>query len=325
MSEQDPSIEEMKAMMDGAPTPEKKEEPPASPQETPPVDETPKADSGTAEKKFAPKEKSEGPKGYQDRINKLVWKNHEAERQAEKAKREADELRQKLSALETQAPGKPEPKPATSFSDAEPQLVEHDPDKYETYQEYLKAQAVANAQYAKDMTAWQFRKDRAEFSAQEAERQAQTAKQSEATATEQRVQEAKVKWVDTYAKAVAVNPNIADAVIGPAGKFFDDIGLSERIMRSELGPEVILYAQEHPEDTLAVARTGDVNVVREYIAKIEGQLELQKKFSLTTESKTLPPPVSISGGSAPVASTVDLSDKNLSIDEWIKEARRQLS
>jgi len=331
----DLSIENMRNALEGkeivVPTEEAKIEAPASqevvPDETDTGSGTVEEEKPSEEKKFAPKEKEDIPEGLQKRINKATWEKHEAQRKAQEAERKAEDLARKLAEKE-QAPGKPEDKPATSFSEAEPQLSELDPDSFDTYQAYLTAQAKENAKFARESAAWETRRLRAEYEAQAVEQRKAQEQQEAAKTAATKHTELQKSWDTKVTEAVAANPKIAEAVNGDAGKFLTDAGMADRIMSSELGPEVVLYVQEHAEETMAVANTGDPLIVRDYISKIEGMLSLQKKVSTgnkLTAPREIPPPIVPVGGGQQPARGIDINDEKTSMADWSKEFRRLLT
>ncbi len=270
-----------------------------------------------SKKQFEPKE-GEVPEGVQKRINKAIWEKHEAERRAQEAQREAEDLKRKL-AEKDQASGKPAAaeaaaKPAAGFAEPEPKE-----DDFESYGAYTKA-----------LSSWQYRKDAFE------DRQARAAEEAKAKAEDAKRQAAEAgqklttDWNQRVAKVAESNPAIGPA-IEQVGPFVTQAGQADLIMQSEVGPEIVLYMHEHAEETLGVAKTGSEVQLARYIGRIEAKLLAQKEGSAPapkqkTEpvNKPLPEPIAPVGGKNSPPAAIDLNDPKISQKDFREEFDRQL-
>lgn len=357
--QKEPTIAELKGMLssDGPvipqpketapPEPEKKEAavvstPPASPAENklePPKGDKPESASGADEKKEAqeskPEEKPEDkkgkfepkdedlPEGVQKRINKAIWEKHNAERLAEQARNEAAELRKQLE-LKDQAPGKPAPapeaaKPATQFqfNEPEPQRVKVSQDDYDTIEEYLDAQSDQDTQFHDAHAQWAVKKTQYEAfmrNRQQEQLRQQTEMQS--------------NWQQKIATLLPTDKGLETA-IGNVGPLLSAAQLDHLIMQSDVGPEVLKYMDEHGEDTMAVAKTGNRERLASYVGRIEGII-LSSKPKATpipkpeTPTPELPEPPRVAGGQTNASKGIDLNDPKISMSDFAREARRQL-
>ncbi len=326
---------------DPAPPPEPpaEVENPATPEpqktsDTPAQDETqpaPGADTaketqepkGDEKPKFAPKDNL--PKGVQKVIDKAKWEQHEAERKAEAAEREAEELRQRLEAIQAPAkpaseePPKPEEKPSPTkpaFQFDEPKPQAPNKDDFELIDDLL----VANQKYAEELAEWSAKKAVAESNFQAAER----AKQATAQRAFQQAHEVWTKRVDEVAKT---NPVIQEA-IKEVGPFLTSAGQQALIMKSEVGPDILLYLKEHPDETMAMARMGHPTPIAYALGRIEQKILASKQAPNpkpeTPPDEELTPPPKVAGGQTAAPKAVDLNDPELSTADWQSEVKRQL-
>jgi len=338
------SIEEMRGMLtDEAPAaqPEKPAEAaqPASPEPVQPeaaaagVTDESASGAGTQEtqepkeedKKFAPKE--DVPKGVQKRIDKAVYEKHEAERQADAAKREAEELRKQLEQF--QAPGKPAPAPTEAakpapfqYAEAEPRKPKVSQDDYETIDEYLDARDAALSQYNDEHALWVIRKDQAETAA----RQQREARDREYAETQAKLAQT---WTANVQKTAEKRPELIQVLNGPVGKWIGETAqlgdVADMIRRSPVGPEIVLYMSDHPDETMEVAKTGNAMEVAAYAGKIQAEILSPKAPKPTPDRLSeLPPPPSVAGGQASPMRGIDLNDPKTSMEDWGNELRRQL-
>lgn len=321
------------AAADSTPAPEvKAADQPASPSE--PAEAAPEGDkqqsaSGAdgspetqeqkdkGEKKFTPKD-PDVPAGVQKRIDKAIWEKHEAERKAEAAAREAEELRKRLEEKDqatgkpASEPSKPPEKPVFQYAEAEPKAPAQD--DYETIEEYLQA----HAQYARDLSSWQYRRDKA----------ADVAEQQQA-ALQRQQQELQTTWMSKITEFEKSDPGIREAVTA-VGPFLTQAQVADFIMQSEVGPEMVAYIAAHNEEWLPIAKTGDPRVVAREIGKLEARLTSSTvrkpapKHIPESRDKSLPEPVLSVGGRAAPAKGVDLNDPKTSVEDWQKEFARQL-
>jgi hypothetical protein len=283
------------------------------------------------EGKFKAKE-HEDQNAVQKRMNKVIWEKHEADRKREAAEARAAELEAKLAGEKNgQATGKPEDKtPATSFSEPKPVLILPDRGDFDDLGEFLDAQAKAQAEHSEKLSDWLFQKN--QFENQQRQQQSDNERKTR-EAQEQAgntFREAQKGYLDRVDKSAKDNPKILEAVNGSAGQFLTEAGQAQLIMQSDVGPELVLYVHEHPEEVMQVAKTGDPRQVERFLLRLEGRLAAQKTPApnpLDTnneERRTLPEPVTAAGGRTTPNTGIDLNDDKVPLDSWKKEFRRQL-
>lgn len=279
------------------------------------------------EKKFTPKEKDEVPAGVQKRIDKAIWEKHEAERKAEAALREAEELKKRLEEKD-QASGKPasgEPpkekppeKPAFQFAEAKPERKVVKQDDFETIDEYLNARDEASAEYQEKLAEWRYRREKAE----DAEREMQAIQQRE-------LQELQGTWSTKIQEFEKAEPKIRES-INAVGPFLTQAGQSEFIMKSAVGPQMVDYIAKHQDEWIPIAKTGDPRNVAYELGKLEARLTKQSPPQSAPKTKPdkpngiLPEPVLSVGGKSAPAKGVDLSDPKTSMEDFQREFARQL-
>jgi hypothetical protein len=258
--------------------------------------------------KFEKKAKSEESDAVQKRINKMTWEKHQAERQAEEAKREAAELKAKLEQQATGKPAsedKPSPeKPIVQFT-GESAPVKPVQDSFETIEEYLDARD----KYILDLQAYTQRKQ----------------------TVDAKNQEISDKWNERVAEHAAVKPEISESLKN-VGPWLDKAGQGNFIMTSDVGLEIVQYLHDHAEEALSLAKSGDPLVVARALGRIEAELVSKSKSNtapkqkpaLSSGSEYLPEPVAVVGGKATPSGGVDLSSDATSLSDWTREARRQL-
>lgn len=304
------------------PESEKKEPEPGAGKEEPKPEESKEKEEEKPKGKFEPKEEKV-PEGVQKRLNKMTFEKHQAERDKEALARENAELRAKLDS--TQATDKP----ATEKSDkpasaAAPAPVKPKQDDFETIEEYLDARD----KYILALQETKQRQLEESIRQREVEAQQREAKQK----LEQQEQELAKSWVERVAETAKDHPEIHEVVNGPLG---DWIGgqlkeVADTIRRSEVGPEIMLYMQDHAEETLAAAKTGSEIEIAKYVGRVEAQILSSKPTpkSKTTEiprSKDLPPPPKVAGGQTNAPKGIDLNDDKTSFEDWRREAIRELT
>ena len=283
--------------------------------------EEPKEGEEKSKGKFTPK--PEAPDAVQKRINKAIWEKHEADRRREAAEREAAELRKKLEE-NNQAPGKPAAaatadKPATAnFTEPEPPPPKED--DFDTLNDFLKAHAT----HIKELSAWQYRKERFE------DRQRIQAEESERAQSEREkaAAEASAKWTERVVKYAEAKPQINEA-LSHVGPFLTQAGQADYIMQSEVGLEIVAYLHDHAEEAIKMAQTGDPIAIARGLGRIEAQI-LSSRTSQKPNPETLSPdtelpdPVAAVGGRATPSKGVDLSDESISMEDFSREFRRQI-
>ena len=364
----DPSFEEMRAMLSGTepakpqpaadnalaaakpaaePAKPAAEEPkPATPEPKPeakPAEgEKPKGEehpaSGTGDKETQEQE----PKGEKDKkfekkaapdpetqkeINRAVWRKHQLEREAREKQAELDRINRELEEKKAQASGKPatgaQPeKPATGFTEAEP--VEPQEDKFESYGDYLKA----HQKFTDEHALWVVHKDRFEYEArQTAERQRTEAESQKRQAAESQ-QKAAEAWNKRVATTAEKSPDIAEA-IDNVGPFLTQAGQADLIMQSDVGPEIVLYLHQHPDETMKLAQSGNPLVIARELGRIEARISQPASAAPAPQPKSeplkpLPEPVAAVGGKSSPPAGIDLSDEKVSMEDWKAEAKRQI-
>jgi hypothetical protein len=284
---------------------EGEEKPPASGADTKETQE-PKETQEKPKGKFEKKDKSEDADAIQKRINKATWEKHQAMREAEAAKREAAELKAKLEGQATDKPAA-EKSDKTGFQYAIPKPVEDD---FETLGQFVEAQA----EWSADRKA--------------AERdflQSQKATQSEQQATMN-------TWTSKVVEFAKKTPQINEA-LSNVGPFLTQAGQSDFIMNSEVGLEIVQYMNDHAEETIKLAESGNEHAVSRALGRIEAQILATKKAPKPNDTKPdtpsdanddLPEPVKVVGGKGNPSTGISLTDDKTSTADWIREARRQL-
>lgn len=311
------------------PESEKKEPEPGAGKEEPKPEESKEKEEEKPKGKFEPKEEKV-PEGVQKRINKMTFEKHQAERDKEALARENAELRAKLDS--TQATDKP----ATEKSDkpasaAAPAPVKPKQDDFETIEEYLDARD----KYILALQETKQRQLEESIRQREVEAQQREAKQK----LEQQEQELAKSWGERVAETAKDHPEILEVVNGQLGKFIGGDpdtgwkglpGVADSIRRSEVGPEIMLYMQEHAEETVKAANPGSEIEFAKYVGRVEAQILSSKPTpkSKTTEiprSKDLPPPPKVAGGQTNAPKGIDLNDDKTSFEDWRREAIRELT
>jgi hypothetical protein len=219
-----------------------------------------------------------GESAIDKRFRKLAQQRDEARQRAEKAERE---LASKTPGPAATPAAEAQPAAATSTKPAPP-----DPSKWTGTWEELEA---AKLDYIDKLT---------DYKVGERERAKQTEQLLAQAKTLHTTWEAKSQ---TFAKD---NPDFEDAIAN-IGPMVTRAGLADIVKESAVGPEMVLYLYQHPEE---VARMGacktQVALARE-LGKLEAQLSTPVTPTPTPAAKKpLPkPPASVGGGQP---ATVDL-------------------
>jgi hypothetical protein len=222
--------------------------------------------------------KAKKPNAIQDRIDKAVAKQRDAERRAEEAERRAREYEARLT---------PKPEPAK----AEPAKADPEPtpDQFDTYEKYVKAQAKWEAR--QEITATLAEQRKAYEAAQE--RQAAEAR---GKAWQERLAATRKAIPDFDAR---INANTV--VSAP---------MKDLITDSPVGPEILLYLSDHPDDAQRLSTLHPIQVIRE-MGKLEARLEAAHSGPAkeTPKASAAKPPIK------PVGSSPQIADDDGSDDE----------
>ena len=258
--------------------------------------ETPAASEPAKEATEPEKDKDNKPgeSAIDKRFRKLAQQRDEARQKAERLERE---LAAKTSQPGPAATAATEPAKTAAATD---KPVPPDPAKWTGTWEELEA---AKLDYVEKLTDWK---------ADQRER----AKQAEAQ--QQQAQELHKTWESKSEAFAKDNPEFEDAVanIGPMAT---RAGVADLIKESPVGPEMVLYLHQHPEE---VARMGacktQVALARE-LGKLEAQLSAPVSQTTTPASKkALPKPPASLGGGQPAAVDLNTADMRTFKREVIK-------
>lgn len=226
----------------------------------------PKAQTTTDEPKDPPKDDpkngddggKEGKNRFQQRIGELVEKRRAAESEAERVRRENEELRSKLEALSARAePIKEEPRPKR--------------DAFASDEDYLEA-----------VSDWKANQKLAEREREHAEAQAKAA-QTQLTKQWQAAQARAIAEIDDYKTVIE-----ASDVQLPGH-------LHQAILESEVGPHMAYYFAKHPDEAKRFAAMSPTTALRQ-LGKLEDRLmeddpKPEPKPTPAPEKSKAPPPV----------------------------------
>lgn len=249
--------------------------------------ETKTAPDSGPEKKEEPKAEDEPvPPGVQKRIDKAVAKQREAERRAAEAE-------QRLQALQGSRPAEKNAQPAaaaeTGTTDAEP-----DPDKFDKYEDYIKA-----------LTKWSLEQTRKAEAKQADDTRAAGERQQALEAWGQRVEAAKAEYADFDEVIESVDIPLPAPLI-------------EALMDSEHGARIGYQLAKTPAELERISKLSPLAMIRE-VGKLETRFTTQKAPEPKPKPSAPEPITPVKGGKAPVAG----DDDSLSYDEW--ERRRNAS
>jgi len=201
----------------------------------------------------------------QARINQAIARQREAERKAAQLEQEIASLRQPRLPETTPQPA-PAPAPVKE-DEGEPQ-----PDKYDGLQ--------YDPRYIRDLTQWhakqawqqQVQQQREAYEAQ----QQQQAEYAQAQAHQERLTAARAKYPDFDQR---LNPEIP--VNGPTRAI---------IQSSAVGPELMLYLSDHPDEAQRIATLHPVLAIRE-MGKLEARFEAAGSGPVSTPPMSTAKPV----------------------------------
>jgi hypothetical protein len=246
----------------------------------------------------APSDKGKAPakKPYQTaaeaRISKAVASQREAERKAAALEQELAQFRQ--AQQPSPAPRQPEP-PVARPEDDEPT-----PDKYEGLQ--------YDPKYIRDLSIWQVKQAWQAIAQQAQERQAleqqRAAEAAQMQAHQERVTAARQKYPDFDQRIrpeVPINAPMAHIITG-----------------SPVGPELLLYLSEFPEESQRIAQLHPMLAIRE-MGKLEARCEaaLHGNGSASLPAMSAAKPVIKPVTGAPSRIERD-DDESLPVEEFIR-------
>lgn len=218
----------------------------------PPKEEPAKAETESKETE-KPKKNS-----FSERITEVIAQRNAAEEEAAKAKREAQELREKLEALQVQA---------------DPIKVNDEPKRFQfaTEDDYIDARAE-----------WKAQKLIAEREQAQAEARAKAEFETVTRTWEQRCTIAASEIEDFTEAIQASEVQVVDYV-------------SQTLLRSEMGPQLAYFFAKHPDEARKVNRMHPVEGIR-YITRLEGDLAEPKQVKASeaksVERSRAPEPIS---------------------------------
>ena len=214
-----------------------------------------------------PEPEPEAPIKHKDRHDNPVARMKAATAEAAQAKREAEEARGRASEYEAEIERLRKSAPAPVQDGKEPQ--EED---FETYKEYVKAQA-----------RWETRQELEERS-----------KAARANWERQQIQQAQNERETSYRKQVeAEGEGFLDKISKDVLNIAPDTPVGHSITTSQVATKLMSYFTEHPDELQALSSLHPALVLRE-IGRIEGKLEG------VASAGTAPRAVSVSRAKPPV-------------------------
>lgn len=239
-----------------------------------------------------------GKGGFQKKINKLTSRNYELENTVEKQSEQIKELLARLDGNKTSATEQKTDK-AAAAEDPEP-----DPDKFDTYEKYIKA-----------LTSWQVRQEK---------RTQEEASRKEQEAQHQKTENERLKSVfDNYNRSVAEARGEYDDFDEVVGASKLQVTRAVQLAVIELGDaSVTYYLAKNPDVVEHLNSLSDVSAMVE-VGKLVARLSAgEEKTPSRTASTVKPPtkapaPIKPVGGSA-TKSAVSLGDPKLSYKDYKK-------
>jgi hypothetical protein len=269
----------------------------AEPTESEPASGTDDTQERGADGKFkSPKPESETEEndtpGVKKRIGKALQKQREAEQRASEAERKLAEFQGSRPAAES---GKPA-QPAAEKPNDKPVLKD-----YETYEAFNE-----------DLVKWTVEQREAEREIKKRAADQQTAQRQLDKAHGDRIAAAKEKYSDWDEKIGTLTVPISQE-------------LHNAIVESELGPEVVYYVANHPEEGDRISKLSPARQIAEF-GKLEARIEAASAPSGTkTEKRPLPrAAANVGGGSSSAGKEPNLSDPNLPMAAFKREVGRRL-
>ncbi|MCK9513669.1 MAG: hypothetical protein M0R28_20930 [Pigmentiphaga sp.] len=263
-------------------------------------------DAGTGGDEGAERTPGSLKKSVQERINEITRARREAERRAEAAERELNELRNAKPPAAAEKPAKPAAgKGGDESTGAEGDAAKGppDPEKYEFGEldsRYIRDLARFEAKAAHD--------ELRELDRQERE-QAQAVQQQQAAATkfQQRVEEGSKKYEDFYEKVV-IGAEKVEWPLSPE--------LGSLIVESDVGADIAYHLATNPDEAAQVFALSPLEQAR-YFGRIEAKFSAEQSAAPgedakdeTAPAKTpkAPPPVAPargSGGRSKISANTD--------------------
>lgn len=301
-----------------APVPVAPLTPPAAPiapdePETPDTDE-PEVPDAAATPAPAPKPKKDSIRGLQDRIGGLTREKYDTIRERDDARAQIADLQRRLAALQTTPPPSSPTTPEPVKIDVGPKPKEED---FKTFGEYLEARDVYN--------------EKAILARVEAERKvsdaARAAKdQADAAARDHQQRESTFQTRFNAARAKIEN---FDAIIQAGANLPVGPMMTEAIKDSEVGPEIMVYLAQNPQEAERIAALGPGPQIKA-IGRIEERIASKASAPEPKQtpapapvvakpvSKAPAPPATVGG--SPTKSTVDLNEADFATYKAVREA-----
>jgi hypothetical protein len=241
-------------------------------------------------------EKSPKSKGFQKKINKLVRKVSEKEQELEYWKKEA--LRQKAQESDSK---KADDQSSTKSASAD---AKPDPDKFESHEAYEDA-----------LLDWKIERREKQRQAKQKEEQVKAEFQKKAETFQSKLAE--------FQKA---NPDFDD-VLEETEDVPGNIGVSESILASEIGPALMYELAKNKKDYARICALDPISAARE-VGRIEARLlnkpEPSENKQPEKKQTKAPPPISpVGNGVSSPSNYKSLDDPSLSYSEFEKLRRQQ--
>lgn len=245
-------------------------------------------------------------KNPQERIDRIVWEREQARRDAEAARQELAALRAQQARPVSEAP-QAQPQAAPSES-GDPEPTE---EQFETYRDYVKAQAK-----------WEARQQLQQFvqyAQQQAEQQqVQQSRSTAASAFADRMQQAQTTQPELLAR---IDPDVLNArpsmSLAPGETPTGETAFADLVLHHEQPDRLLMYFSDHKDDYRRLSALHPMLAMRE-LGRIEARLDAASSGSVSTPSTTsqAKPPIQPVGRGASVPTGArDPKDIN-SLAEW---------
>ncbi len=238
------------------------------------------AEDDEPEDEFKPKHKNR--KTAQERISELTAKVRDAERRAEEAERRAYE---RNAERQNPTPERPAQQPVRQTAANDPGAP--DPNALDANGNPVYPLGEFDPLYVVENTRYAVRKEMEEARAQDEQKQAQRAE-------ENHMAQLQVVWQDRLTKAEADFDDLRPTIASLESQLRDvppELGtyLAETIMQMDVGPQVLYYLANHPDEANAIVAAGPVGATLK-LGKLEAKVEaaLEKR---RTKGQTQAAPV----------------------------------
>ena len=287
--------------------------------------EKPAKDTAAAE----PKPDQSTPEGrkasLQAEINALTREKHQTKAEKEAAAAELAELRAELARAQAEvtAGKRKAPEHEAAAAPKVERKAEPVEDDFEDFRDWVKAHAAWTREQAK-LDAEEILASR-EAAAEAARQTAETTRQSESfVAARRELATHHQARIATYQRA---HPEFAP-LMDKAAALPTNPAMDEHILHSEMGPALMHYLAEHPEECETIANLGfGPSLIA--LGKLEGRLEKEAAATAKSGSERRPavsqahPPVSPVGGTREIATDDD--DGNPLDEEFSPEYVRKMN